>query len=285
MAELILACVTLGVAVPGIVAGFAEAGEYFRKKIDHFQRAPSIITSIGQFGRALHEGQLKNQLALASWAYQQEDIDQGIKDILEDHIERLRIELISVDKQFSRCFDDKGNIRRARFVYSGEWNLRERMNELEQWQRSFWHTISLIEMRKRVLPDPLSLTPDKFKLFLQAKQQYYRPLTPNSHILLAKGQINDGHLREIAVLIEQKRKITTGVNEVKEIASCLSQQSSLDSPPPGILKCLGYRQEPQLELIFELPSNHGDLQTMDALIQADQCYGYGGRRPLDYRLR
>ena len=285
MAELILAVVALGVSGPGIAFSFAEYGRYIKSKIDSFRQAPAIAIRVGTFGHELHSGMLKESLALADWAYAQHDIDNGLKSVLEDQVDRLRQALIEIDKQLDRCFDEKGNIRRTKFMYSGERNIKASMNALDQWQRSFWGTISLIEMKKRVLPDPLLLTADKFKLSIQADGKFYRCLTPDSHIRLGKAQLLDGTLRHVEVLIEQKRKMTTSAVEIKEIATCLSRNSARPLASRGILRCLGYREAPKLELIFELPPDSGQLQTLERLIEDDMGSAYAGRRPLDYRFR
>lgn len=281
MAELILAAVALGAAGPGIAITFAECGRSLKSKVDHCRQAPDIVVRIGTFGHNLHNGQLKESIALANWAYSQEDVDVGIKDVLEDQIDRLKVGLIAADNQLDRCFDEKGILKRSKFLWSGERTLKASMSELEQWQRSFWHTISLIEMRKRVLPDPALLTTDKFQTSMQENGQFSRCIEPGSHAWIAKGQISDQGLRAVDVLIEPKRRLTSGVNEIKQVASCLSH---LTPRSTGILRCLGYRTEPQLELIFELPPGFTQLRTLDRLILDHIDSGDPRQEPLDHRF-
>ena len=158
-------------------------------------------------------------------------------------------------------------------------------DELEQWQQSFFRTISLIEMSQRVVPDPFLLTAAKFKITQDLDGNYHHIPDADSHIKYAKGQILDDKLpREVSVITEQKHKMTTGIAEVKEIAACLSSQSSLTVIPRGILKCLGYQEKP-LELVFEIPDRSSKLRTLSNLIHADLGQGHAGRRPLDYRYR
>ena len=285
MAELILSAVALAVAVPGIAVSFAQCGVYLKDRVDRIKRAPATVVELGTFGHELYSGQLKENLELANWAYSRDDIDTSLKTVVEDQIERLRTGLIAADKILDKCFDEHGKVRRAYFFYPGEKNLKARMKILEQWQQIFWSTISLIEMKRRILPDPLLLTPSKFKTLTQPDGQYCSRLEPGSHIWCARGQLSDGKLKDVSVVLEQKRKITTGLAEVKEIASCLSLQSSAGAAPRGILKCLGYREKPNLELVFELPAGSSKLQTLQHLIATDVDSGYAGGRPLDYRYR
>ena len=283
MVDVILGSIALGVAVPGVVVSFAEGGRYLKKKVDQYKNAPSAAVELGRFGSELHSGQLKENIALAAWPYSQDDVDDGVKNALEDQIERLRSGLTAADKQLESCFDVDGRLKRVKFFCFGERNLRAVISELERWQRSFFHVVSLIEMRRRVLPDPFLLTSEKFKTVTRTDGEYCHRIATNSHVWVAKGQVIDEKLREANVIIERPRKITTGVNEVKEIASCLRRQSAAETMPQGILKCLGYREKPKLELIFELPLGKSQLRTMENLIQGDQGHGYCGRRSLDSR--
>ena len=129
MAELILATL----AVPEVIVSFVQCGNYIKEKVEQYKQAPSTVIKVGTFGYNLYNGQLKGNLALAQWAYSQEDVDVSMKDVLEDQMERLRVKLIAVDKQLDKCFDKHGDLRRAYFFYPGERNLRSQMKELEQW--------------------------------------------------------------------------------------------------------------------------------------------------------
>jgi hypothetical protein len=285
MAELILSAVALGLAGPGIALAFADCGKYFKEKIAQFKHAPSAVVKLGTFAYELYGGQLKRSLELAKWAYSEDSIDIEMKDTLEEQTERLRLGLINIDKQLGKCFDARGRLNRLYFLGHGERQLKAMMNELERWQQFFFRTISLIEMSLRIIPDPILLTPAKFKIAPNLDGNYYCDVEAGSHMRRAKGQILDGTVsRDVCLIIEQKRKMTTGLAEVKDIAACLSSQASRTVAPRGILRCLGYREEP-LELVFELPTEFGELRSLENLIQADCEQGYAGRRPLDCRYR
>ncbi|MCJ1225626.1 hypothetical protein MMC12_002275 [Toensbergia leucococca] len=287
MADIILAAVGLGVAVPGLVIGFAECGVYIKARVDQFNNAPSTVLELGKFAQDLSTGGLKEQLNLAAWAHSRNDIDDTLKASIEDQVERLRTALIAADKALDKLFDKDGRVKRTYFVFIGQRKMKLIIENLEQLHKSFWRSISLIEMRVRVLPDPLFLSTSHFKTYTQTDGEYCSQLEPQSHLWRAKGQLLDEKVREVNVIIEQKRKITTGLDEVKDIASCLSQQASSGLQPNGTLKCLGYRESPNLELIFEIPKNFDfeNLQTLEGVILNDVNKGYGGARPLDHRFR
>ena len=281
MAELSLAAVAFGVAGPGIAITFAQCGRFLKSKVDRYKQAPDVVIRIGTFGHDLHSVQLNESLALVDWAHSQDNVDVGIKMSLDDHIDQLRAGLITADRLLDECFDEKGVLRRSKFFLSGDRKLKAITKELEYWQRSFLRTISLVEMRIRILPDPSLLTSLKFQTSMQDNGQFKQCFEPGSHARIAKGQISDIGLREIDVLIEAKRTLTSGVDEIKGIASCLSR---LPTGSTGILRCLGYRTEPQLELIFELPQNPTQLRTLDRLILDHVNSGDARQEPLDYRF-
>ena len=111
MADLILAAVSLSLAGPGIVLIFAKCGRYIKAKVDQYKNAP-----FGTFAYELYNGQLGQSLQLASWAYSQDSIDVKVKDTLEDQIERLRLGLVSVNRELDSCFDERGVLKKYYFL-------------------------------------------------------------------------------------------------------------------------------------------------------------------------
>ena len=114
-------------------------------------------------------------------------------------------------------------------------------------------------MSKQVLPDPLHLSSERFKLN-QLRPNYDHDLGLESHIKCASGQLLEhGLLSEVTVILESKQKMTTGLAEVNEIAACLSRQKDQIVALRGVLRCLRYRSEP-LELYFKFKMNVLDSQ-------------------------
>jgi hypothetical protein len=104
-------------------------------------------------------------------------------------------------------------------------------------------------------------------------------------IQLASAEILDLDLREVSVIIERKvHGKYTDVSELKAVTSYLSCHLAKAPSNRGLLECLGYRESPNLELIFEVPNGIGRPQTLRSLIAADTRKGPGGGRPLDSRF-
>jgi serine/threonine protein kinase len=287
MAELILGVVSLGVAVPGVAAVFADCGKYIWNRISAFKRAPGTLDELKKFGYDLHSGHLAESIKLAEWAFSQNEVDPSLKSMLENQLERLRLGLLEADKALDKMYEKDGSVKRLSFIFNGERAIKKSLDNLSKWQALFWASIAMVETRTRLVPDALLLSSSTFKTYTQQDGQYCAQLKPGSHVWLSRGEISHGGAppRMVSVIIERKREDTIGVVEVKEIASCLSRQLNQSSPSRGILKCLGYREIPGLELVFECPENASKPQTLGSLISNDVDRGYAGGRPLEHRFR
>ena len=62
---------------------------------------------------------------------------------------------------------------------------------------------------------------------------------------------------------------------VKDIVSCLPNQSKSSVSSRGILTCLGYRDKPETELVFEIPETLTEMQTLENLATAGQEFAHG----------
>lgn len=267
MAELILGAVAFGIGTPGVIIAFAQCGEYIQKKVHTFKDAPAIIQELGKFGRDLHQGQIKINLELAQWANSLQDVDQIIKDSIEDYIAKLRTVIIEVEHCLSGMVDKHGQLRRFYFTLVGERKAQQVVKNLKGWQIDFFNVIQLIEMRRRVLPSDVSLPWNK-----------YRPKSCNrfsAHPDLLVGNaeiIRNSSATGISVLVEQKYiHDTNTLSDIREVATILASQSYSNASGGGILKCLGYReQDRRAELVFELPASAQKPVMLSDAILSDQ---------------
>ncbi|KAI9758161.1 MAG: hypothetical protein M4579_003135 [Chaenotheca gracillima] len=269
MAELILGAVSFGLAGPGVVLAFCKCGRYITEKIDSLKNAPLIAQQLKTFGYDLHAGQLKADIELACWALTLEDLDTSLRVSLDDHIERLRAGLLTADRKLSKLFDKNGEVRSGYFFIVGERNVSEAVETLRKWQADFVGLISLIEMRNRVNQDQMLLSSDKFKMIWQYPSQYCTQLEDVSHVYLGKAEVLYSTRREIPVLLERRDYDKyADTKEMKEVASYLAGRLAKKPLRRGILKCLGYRAIPRLELIFEVPNGLGHPRNLKSVIAA-----------------
>ncbi|KAI9809269.1 MAG: hypothetical protein M1825_002560 [Sarcosagium campestre] len=279
MAELILGAVAFGLAAPGVAVAFCECGRYFEKKVDSLRNAPSVAQKLKTFGCDLHKGQLKADIELAGWASTLEDLDSSLKVSLDDHIESLRVGLIEADRRLSKLFDKDGEVKSGYFFFIGERHVKETVKSLQRWQADFAGLVSLIEMRNRVIPDQTLLSTDKFRMILQGIDQYCTQLDDTSHVYLGKAEILYTTLREVRVLLERRDyNKYADAEEMKIVASYLAGRLAKISSNRGILKCLGYREKPKLELVFEIPQGLGYPRNLKSVIAA------GNHRPLNDKI-
>lgn len=278
MAELILGALAFGLGTPGVIVAFAQCGDYLHRKVETFKNTPAIIQELGKFGYELHQGKIKLNLELAEWAYSFENIDQVIKDAIDEHISKLRTLVMEVDRYLRNMTDKNGQVRRLYFTLIGERKVQYVVKSLKDWQNDFFNTICLIEMRNRVLPQDASLSRDRYRLKACSQVSTHVDLLIGSAEIMRKNEAT-----AISVLIEKKLiHDPNTISDVKEVAKILSSRSFLNQSGGGILKCLGYREQDQkAELVFELPASSRAPRFLYDVITADQGKIYGGLYPLD----
>ena len=285
MADFILGVTGSVLAAPEIALAFAQCGKLLAERVQSFRNAPKIVEDLKRFGWDLYGGTLKLNVELAERALKEENLDTSFKARLEDLLERLRDGLRSADAILQKLSNQDGDVNKTYFLFSGERKLKRVVQELQRWQNDFWGLISLIDMKLRTLPDKILLTDASFKTIERHDGQYCSPVEDAPDIWLGCAEIADGTIRKTSVVIERKGGIhPITIPELKGAASDLARHLVKDSPNRGILRCLGYRETPRLELIFEVPQGLADPQTLRSLIAADADKGYGGGRPLNHRL-
>lgn len=289
MAE-IIGLTSFAVGTPGVALAFCECGKYLLDRFNAFKNTPENILELKEFFRDLHQGQLKTNIEMAEWAFTVVDLDPALKSSLKNHLNKLRTELAAADKALDELFHKDGSLRRrTRYLeFLGLTRARKVMENLQKWQDVFRGSIDLVCMRRLVVPDAVHLTHSKFRPFVRQDSQYCSQLQPGSHIWQGVGEVSDGKgkVRQISFIMERMEPIEyASASDAKEIASDLARRLAASSSNRGILKCLGYRETSGLELVFEVPHEFTQPQTLKDLITGDAGKGYGGGRPIDYRFR
>lgn len=281
MAELILGAVGFGLATPGLIIAFAECGDYIEKKIHTFRNAPQVVLEIGKFGHDLNQGRLKIAMDLAKWAYSLDDLDQAIKDSIDDLVNKLVSVLKEADYVLSKLVDKQGNVKRAYLTIIGEKKAGQVVKALRNWQHDFFNIISMVEMRKRVVKKDLELPWNKYR------PKFEEALGGHNDILLGEAEMmKNGEAAPLQVLIERKEIQNENIRaDIREVASIL-ESTSYWNTAGGVLKCLGYREESRnIELIFELPQTTVQPRMLSDVIAADRGKRNAGGYPLDHKIR
>lgn len=291
MAE-ILATAGFAVALPGVAVSFCQCGKYLYDRFSAFQNAPESMLELKEFFRDLYEGTLKTHLELAEWAFTVDDLDPSLKSSIENLLQKLLVELQTANRALNQLFYPDGSLRKRTKFYEffGLNPARTAMQNLRRWQDLFQGTISLVAMKKQVVPDDMLLTSSKFQPIVGADNQDSSRLAPDSHLWLGTGEVRSGagSIREISFVMERMdAREYAGISDAKESASQLARRLAAKTSDQGILICLGYRvrESARAELVFEVPSNLGKPQTLRDILVGDIGKGYGGGRPLDHRFR
>ncbi|CAF9933586.1 hypothetical protein IMSHALPRED_009409 [Imshaugia aleurites] len=285
MAEAILTIVAFPVAVFTTLEAFQRCGEYIAKKVQSYKHAPKAAQNFQVFGTNLHQGLLKDNLEIAQWAFQaNSNISSSSKKALESSLQSLKETLITADKLLDKFLKDDGSVHWRYRMLDPEQKFAACFKDLQSWQSVFVGIISILDKHRQVKTQRNLLTARKFvtksRLHNSQDLQLDAP-----HLWLGLAQMTDSkQFRDASVAIEKREysefddKVELGVI-TSDLAHALSDESR------GIMKCLGYRETPRLELIFELPSGVDEIQTLCRLMLKDLAQGYAGRHSLDQRFR
>lgn len=287
MAELILAIVSVGVAAPGIAVSLAQCGEYLEKLVERFTDAPNAIRELGMFGHDLFYGKMKLNLELSEWVLNSDDVDDAIKQLVEDILNQLKLTLIRTASVLDSFFDKKGEVRRAKFALFGQQKGSRALREMREWQAEFESVLDLVEKKRRLVPHELLLSSDKLRVIHGEDGPKYRQIE-NSNMYIADCEYKSGdtqEIQEIQCLVEQKvTAMDAEPVEAREVATIIASKLCTNSSSVGVLQCLGYREKPHAELVFRLPDAFSEVRTLESMMQCKTSAPKGGW-PLEDRIK
>jgi hypothetical protein len=274
----------LALAVPGVVDLFCKYGVWIAGRAATFKNAEKVWAELGIFGHSLSAGKLKMDIQLAKHIYDSDGCDTELKKSLEDQVDRLAREVDGV-KIFLEKQDVGSMIGRGIFAISGERRVKEFNKALSQHQRELSELLILEDVGKRRLPDQILLSQSRFQ-YNESQGYWTVPFTSNLFLAQADYKEDTSHSqpREMSVLVERHDENLLE-EDFREIASLLHFRLSRETMNKGILNCLGYRMDPNPELLFELPKDTSPPQTLQTLITVDAGKINGGNHPLDFRFR
>jgi hypothetical protein len=283
MGEAAVGIAGLALAVPGVIDLGIKYGEWIVDRVKTFKKARKVLEDLAKFGQELANGKLKSQIAIARKIYTEEGYDKDLKKTLEDQIARLGDELKVVVK-FLEAQDVEQPLGRGLFALRGERKAKAINANLRRHQKDLSESLILEDLKKRIVPDQLKL--DQKRLRHDTGKGYVPvPFTKNLFTAWAEFKdAEDAKLKEFRILVETRETLqTVREDTVKEIAVLLHYRLSKGCAASGRLPCLGYRMEPEPALIFEVPKDYHNPQTLQTIIAAD--IGKSPKHPLDHRLK
>ncbi|KAK8044373.1 hypothetical protein PG993_004397 [Apiospora rasikravindrae] len=242
---------------------------------------------LGQFALNLTEGELNDWVKLAGSFCTDEGSDAVLKNSLELNLRKLASTVME-----TRVFMEKnypGNVlEKLLFTISGERRARELNKTLIRDKQELCQTLLINHIHAQGSQKPLLLTHSSLVLYRTHGRQ---AVLGSSNLFTTRGDYRDGGQgtwRETDLVTElfPFEEIVTAEETIATIVRLIHRHysSSRHSEPEndlrGSLPCLGYRMEPDPELVFLKPK--GNLMMLHNLIAADQDEP---RQPLDVRFQ
>ena len=276
MAE-ILAIIAFPIAAHDTIKAFIKYGRALHQQITDYKNAPTAVLGVKAFAQSLYDGALQQQILTAEWMFAQKDINETVKSEVSESLQQLKGELLKIDSYIANSFDENKELRRIDYTLKYSKKIAASMKEIVTWKTEFWRQVSIIDMMRRNIPDPLLLTKQNYAPQFGDYGQHIEESCP---LTQGKTEFKDkDDLREITVLVEAiEDKSQEGLPEAKEIAAEIAQK--LSNGNRGILRCLGYRTSPA-ELVFAFPSSFDVPHTLRYHLLRNNDYSC----TLDYRFR
>lgn len=276
MAE-ILGLIAFPIAAHDTIKLFIKYGHVLHQQIEAYKNAPAAVLEVKAFARNLEQGALEQQITTAEWMFTQMDIRETTKNDVSNLLEKLKAELLNIDSYLAKSFDENKELRRLPWITKWSKKISTSIRAIEMWKTEFWREVSIVDMMKRNIPDPLLLTNQNYA---PQSGDYGNSIEAGCSLAQGKAEFKDkDNLREINVLIEAiGDKSQEGLPEAKEIAAEIAQK--LFKGNRGLLRCIGYRSSPA-ELVFEYPVSFNTPHTLRYYL----IRSTGVPCTLDYRFR
>ncbi|KAL8733970.1 MAG: hypothetical protein Q9166_001731 [cf. Caloplaca sp. 2 TL-2023] len=258
------------IALPGNILAISKIGRSFARKIRVYRNAPEIVSQMNEFGKELYQGQFYLDLKIAQ-AFAADSNDLTLEQQLDSQIKRIKGGLDEAVKVLAKSYDDDGEIDKKRFTLSVEKHLRKTLQDLRSWQAEFYVMVNSLDLLRR-WSTGMKLTHDKFLPSINDQDSYCRPISGTSHAYLGRAEWkkDSGEQRTGPILFESHE---IGARVPKQVLEALlylaAHLPQHPFPDTGILRCLGYREEPVPELIFEIPPAYSEPRTLRDFL--DDC--------------
>lgn len=272
MAE-ILSIIVFPISAYHTVEKFYEFGKFAYELTQTYKHTPDEIEKVRVFLKDMYDGELKRNMERTQWVFDQEDAPKLMKSKFSDSLKVLKEQLQSTQHTLDSCFDKKGNYSKTKYAIHYKKRITTALAALEDWNLSFWRELhNLVTIRS--LPEPLLLG----KTFALPSHR----CEPIAGLLkLGHAEVRENsQIQQVSVIVEQVQKLKEdglpdgnfrsnqereeALDDAKVIALELAQ--TLQFSAKGILRCLGYRNSPEIELVFQVPDGHKAAYTLRQLL-------------------
>ena len=266
MADLILT----GLGVPGSVTAIIHLARFIIDRVSSYRKAPQIVENLKIWGYELCEGQMMLNIRLVQDHLLANDkIDTQIKVVVEKHIAKLEDTLREAKKIIDKSIGKDGQVDRWYFSTLGKSALQKVLRDLIGFQNNFCVFIVLALVNREIQLRKLLLTRKQFcvtKRGLGPDEKLAEHIGPKTVFARAEYKNQNMMIEELGVLIEVQDTKGRSKQDTENMLEQLSCHLYEEAGCGGILRCLGYRTDPQAELIFQLPCAPSNVTTLQRLI-------------------
>jgi hypothetical protein len=284
--ELTLAILGVALAGPGVATAFRDVGTLIVKRVDTIKNAPGFILELQQVGRAVCEGKLQACIDIAEHAFDRESLNQALRADLTRGLEQMREELVNIDTLLQKLIEDNGKVSKVKTMLPPRWtwktDAKRIIRKFDKAQSGFQLTVSIVDSQHRAVSIPPPLSRSRYKPRVNSDGTFYSILEPKSHLWQGQAEIRDpvGLPISVRVIIERSEAPSS---EIPIIASHLVKSKGAR----GVLKCLGYHEEQDPCLVFQVPGDLGNPSTLRStmLKTPRSMQAPGGGHALEDRMR
>ena len=235
-----------------------------------FRKAPALLHELRAFGHDLDSGQLhlsvrfvESFLSEAAGSFKEDPERRQLRLLALRYLERLKESLERTEALLAKCAGDDGKISRLFYAMRGERALKREREERRRWQADFVVFVVLVEKSRVLQARDVELKDDQLRITTRNEEGFLgRPLPTAGHLTLASAELRRGSdIENVDVLIESLKITSRGA------AERISRNLGHDFPSGGVLKCLGFRSGPSIDLVFQVPDRLSRPRSLKSVIE------------------
>ena len=271
-------------SIIAIMTVLEKGGKEIVGLVRAYGNAPQTVDDFRLFGIQLYEGQLRDDFSMLQLALKQDSVPAFMKKILHQDFQELDNKVKKARELLIEYSDENKKVREMFRRMFADGDLKRCVRGLESCQEQISSHLQMIKNHQITTDRVMSLELSNFQEISTLESQLGRQLAASNISAETVGVKDFGYWRTVSVIRQERLYVPyddwdTIIEATSKLASDLSEAE------PGILKCLGYRGNPQLELIFELPAEFDQGSTLWTALSGDLIDGFGGPKNLQHRLQ
>lgn len=258
-------------AAPENVKTLITIGLWINERMEAYRNASRLLDEWKSYGYDLYMGHLRLQIELAT-RFVNDATDEGI--VTNNHIDGLLSSVSAAESELRSCGADdnhQGELNRFYYALTGRRRLKVILKDFKAKVHDFTIFMITVDMAKRTRPmEPVLLTASKFRTTSRYGSDYSNSFEGRQNIRTGAAEYKTSldQIKDIEVLFERQELGDRSMSDVEGMVTELSQHLAVEpNPTTGILKCLGYRRQPNLEFVFEVPNRLKQPESLHRMLR------------------